>query len=166
MNGRDILGSDVGPIRIGFARVPTKTPVIGGPEVDPDTVQSPDKLGEALNTVQGAAAVSTQTQLSPSGGGLENYRSPLVLDLVKAGVHEQVLEKGLATGGIVSEEQMIMQVLSAGRPEEDGDVRAAATGGAGSEGSRPMGMYYSAIPMINDRPGMVGKRFDSSILSR
>jgi protein JSN1 len=59
---------------------------------------------------------------------VENYRSPLVIDLVKAGVHEQVLEKGLAKGGVVSEQQMIMQVLSGGRPEEDGDVKAAAGG--------------------------------------
>lgn len=160
LNGRDILGSDVGPIRIGFARVPTKTPIIGGPETTPDPSSSPDRLGSALNTVQGATSVSTETQLSPSGGGVENYRSPLVLDLVKAGVHEQVLEKGLATDGVVSEEQMIMQVLSSGRPEEDEDIRAAT-----AEGGRPMGMYYSAIPVINDRSGNgVVKRFDSARL--
>jgi protein JSN1 len=46
--------------------------------------------------------------------------------MVKNGVHEQVLEKGLATGGVVSEQQMIMQVLSAGNPNEDADVKAAA----------------------------------------
>jgi len=83
-----------------------------------------------LNTVKGATAVSTEQQLSPEGGGVENYRSPLVLDLVKAGVHEQVLENGLAQEGVVSAQQMIIQVLSAWR-EEDGDVRAAA----GSSGS-------------------------------
>jgi protein JSN1 len=70
--------------------------------------------------------VSTEQQLSAEGGGVENFRSPLVIDLVKAGVHEQVLEKGLAQGGVVSEQQMIMQVLSGGRTEEDLDVKAAA----------------------------------------
>ena len=126
MNGHDILGSDVGPIKIGFARVPTKSPVIGGPEDDPDT---PGHLGQmygGLDSVEGATAVSTEQQMSAEAGGLENYRSPLVLEMVKNGVHEQVLEKGLASGGVVSEQQMIMQVLSGGRAEEDGDVRAAA----------------------------------------
>ena len=75
--------------------------------------------------MKGATAVSAEQQLSVEGGGVENYRSQLVLDLVKAGVHEQVLEKGLAQGGVVSEQQMIVQVLSVGR-EEDDDVRAAA----------------------------------------
>ena len=54
------------------------------------------------------------------------YRSPLVLEMVKNGVHDQVLDKGLGNGGVVSEQQMIMQVLSAGRVNEDADVRAAA----------------------------------------
>ena len=124
LNGRDILGSDVGPIRIGFARVPTKSPTVGGSEAEEDT--SPSKLSEQLSTVNGAASVTSEQQVSVEGGGLENYRSQLVLDLVKAGVHEQILEKGLARGGAVSEQQMIMQVLGAGREHEDADIKAAA----------------------------------------
>jgi protein JSN1 len=147
----------VGPIRIGYARVPTKTPIIGGPEIDPDLARSPERFGEALSSIQGAAAVPTQQQLSPSGGGVENYRSPLVIDLVKAGVHEQVLQQGLASDGVVSEEQMIMQVLSAGQPGTASaeDVRAAA------EANRPVGMYYSSIPPMGDQStGQPFKRFD------
>lgn len=79
-----------------------------------------------LSQVKGAAAVSTEQQLSVEGGGVENYRSQLVIDLVKAGIHEQVLEKGLANGGVVSEQQMIMQVLSGDRADQDGDIKAAA----------------------------------------
>ncbi len=125
LNGRDILGSDVGPIRIGFARVQTKSPTLGRPDEE-EAHGSPNKaLREGLSAVKGAAAVSTEQQLSVQGGGVENYRSQLVLDLVKAGVHEQVLEKGLGQGGEVSEQQMIVQVMSSGR-EEDGDVLAAA----------------------------------------
>jgi protein JSN1 len=146
LNGRDILGSDVGPIRIGFARVPTKSPVIGGPENE----QVP-KLGEGLNTVRGATGVSTETQLSVEGGGVENYRSQLVLDLVKQGIHEQVLERGLAQDGAVSEQQMIMQVLSGARREEEADVRAAAE-------VRPPVTYYTTVPIIGDRQNM--RRFD------
>ncbi|KAL7420080.1 hypothetical protein Q5752_005045 [Cryptotrichosporon argae] len=138
LNGRDILGSDVGPIRIGFGRVPSKSPVLGGPDDE-----SPTRL-EGLGAIKGATSVSAEQQLSAEGGGVENYRSQLVLDLVKAGVHEQVLEKGLATGGEVSEQQMIMQVLSGGRVEEDGDVRAAAD-------VRPPASYYTSIPPPPDR---------------
>ena len=113
----------MGPIRIGYARVRTRSPNIGGTE-DESADGSQQALGEGLNTVKGAAAVTTEQQLSAEGGGVENYRSQLVVDLVKAGVHEQVLEKGLAQSGAVSEQQMIIQVLCAGR-EEDDDVRAA-----------------------------------------
>ncbi|KGB75087.2 pumilio domain-containing protein c [Cryptococcus deuterogattii R265] len=156
LNGRDILGSDVGPIRIGFARVPTRSPTIStahlGLPASPS--DSPTKLGVALNTVLGAASVSTEQQMSVEGGGLENYRSPLVLDLVKQGVHEQVLEKGLAgENGNVSDQQMIMQVLSS-QPDEDSDIKAAAD-------PRPPATYYTAIPPLPDRSM---RRFDTGKL--
>lgn len=112
--------------------------------------------------MHGAGAVSTEQQVSAEGGGLENYRSQLVVDLVKAGVHEQVLEKGLGHDGEVTEQQMVMQVLSTNR-EEDGDIKAAA-GESGvldlADGpeSRPPATYYTAIPLIQDRPH---RRFDS-----
>ena len=122
LNGRDILGSDVGAIRIGFARVPTRSPSLGGPEED-DT--APGGLSDQLSAVNGATAVPTEQQVSAEGGGVENYRSQLVIDLVKAGVHEQVLEKGLGHDGEVTEQQMLMQVLSQNK-EEDGDIKAAA----------------------------------------
>jgi protein JSN1 len=105
-----------------FARVPTKTSASN----EEGNVDGSAKLEEGLGSIKGATGVSPQKQLSSEGGGVENYRSQLVQDLVKAGVHEQILEKGLASEGTVSEQQMIMQVLSAGRTEEDPDVRAAA----------------------------------------
>ncbi|ORY22688.1 hypothetical protein BCR39DRAFT_473742 [Naematelia encephala] len=158
LNGKDILGSDVGPIRIGFARVQTRSPTIGGPENEsaPDSAHHTTigELSEGLSTVGGAEAVSTERQFSVEGGGLENYRSQLVVDLVKQGVHEQVLEKGFGKGGVVSETQMIMQVLSAGREAEDGDVRAAAD-------NRPPTTYYTSIPIITDRQM---RRFDATKL--
>ncbi|KIR68730.1 pumilio domain-containing protein c [Cryptococcus bacillisporus CA1873] len=156
LNGRDILGSDVGPIRIGFARVPTRSPTISTahPGLPASPSDSPTKLGVALNTVLGAASVSTEQQMSVEGGGLENYRSPLVLDLVKQGVHEQVLEKGLAgENGNVSDQQMIMQVLSS-QPDEDSDIKAAAD-------HRPPAAYYTAIPPLPDRSM---RRFDTGKL--
>jgi protein JSN1 len=136
LNGLDILGSDVGAIRIGYARVPTRSPSLGqSPDLNlslsftpnPKLAGSaPRKLSDALIAVEGATGVSPEKQTSAEGGGVENYRSQLVIGLVKAGVAEQVLERGLTDGGTVSEEQMIMQVLGGGRIEEEGDVRAAA----------------------------------------
>jgi len=123
LNGYEVLGSDVGPVKIGYAQVQTKSPFLGGPE------ESSPQIGQVLSGlghVEGAQSVTTAQQLSAGAGGVENYRSPLVLEMVKNGVHDQVLEKGLASGGVVSEQQMVMQVLSAGRMNEDEDVKAAA----------------------------------------
>jgi protein JSN1 len=97
------------------------------PKVRPNSHIPSTPLSDALSAVEGASGVSPERQTSAEGGGVENYRSQLVIDLVKAGVAEQVLERGLAAeGGTVSEEQMIMQVLGAGRKEEESDVKAAA----------------------------------------
>ncbi|EIW68956.1 hypothetical protein TREMEDRAFT_73973 [Tremella mesenterica DSM 1558] len=152
LNGRDILGSDIGPVRIGFARVPTRSPVIGGPEGEETT----PKLGSlsGLESVNGADSVPTEQQLSSENGGVENYRSPLVIDLVKNGIHEQVLEKGLATNGVVSEQQMIMQVLSGDGAEEDSHVRAAAE-------PRGPATYYTMIPGVHER---LSRRFEAAHL--
>lgn len=147
----------MGAIRIGFARVPTKSPSLGGPEEEKES----SDLKDQLEVVHGAGAVSIEQQVSAEGGGLENYRSQLVVDLVKAGVHEQVLEKGLGHDGEVTEQQMVMQVLSTNR-EEDSDVKAAAgellSSSRLTPESRPPATYYTAIPLIHDRPH---RRFDS-----
>lgn len=106
---------------------------------------------------------------------MENYRSPLVLEMVKNGVHEQVLEKGLASGGVVSEQQMIMQVLSGGRSEEDEDVKAAAGRSSRLQAHgpfpkpntyhlsefRPPVTYYTSIPNVLERPS---RRFEAAML--
>jgi protein JSN1 len=146
-----------------------KTPTIGGPE-DNDDEESAN-LTEKLSNVVGAAAVSSEQQTSAEGGGVENYRSQLVIDLVKAGVQDQVLQKGLGHNGEVTDQQMIMQVLSTDR-QEDGDVKAAA-GEWKQRGIRKMltgpdvaeprvpGSYFSSIPLIAERPG---RRFDSARL--
>lgn len=72
------------------------------------------RLADALNLVGGASIVPMEKQLSEGSGGLENYRSPLLLNLLKQGMHEKVLQKDLAVNGIVTEQQMIMQVFGNG----------------------------------------------------
>ena len=116
--------------------------------------------------MQGAAAVPTEQQISVEGGGVENYRSSLVLEMVKNGVHEQVLDRGLAPSGVVSEQQMIMQVLSGGRSEEDVHTRAAAgqlfafsaRATADMVEPRAPATYYTMIPNVHDRSV---RRFDA-----
>lgn len=82
-------------------------------------------LTNVLNLVSGASTVPMEQQLSEGGSGVENYRSPLLLDLIKQGMHEKVLEKDLGVNGAVTEEQMIMQVFGSGEGGEgDDEVRA------------------------------------------
>ncbi|CAO1617864.1 unnamed protein product [Sympodiomycopsis kandeliae] len=78
LNGRDLLGSEVGAVRIGFAKIPSR----GAEDVlinDP----SGDGLSEilpALDHLKGASAIPAEHQAL--SGGLENYRSNLVVDLL------------------------------------------------------------------------------------
>lgn len=128
MNGRDILGSDVGPIRVAYAKVPSKTSPLLGSETSPDPASGPldDSQFEDLVKLKGADSVPVEQQITAAAGGIENYRSNLAVDLVKSGVAEALLEKGWAPDGATSEQQMIMQVLSVGDPDEEHDVRAAS----------------------------------------
>lgn len=79
-------------------------------------------LGDALNLVGGASTVPMDKQLSEGSGGLENYRSPLLLNLLQQRMHEKVLEKDLAVNGAVTEQQKIMQVFDS--REDDHKLRA------------------------------------------
>lgn len=128
LNGRDILGSDVGPIRVAYAKVPTKASPLIGTEASPDPAKGSLDEGqlEDLINLKGADSIPVEAQISAAGGGIENYRSNLAVDLVKSGVAETLLEKGWAPDGATSEQQMIMQVLSVGDADEEQDVRAAS----------------------------------------
>ncbi|PWZ02756.1 hypothetical protein BCV70DRAFT_214278 [Testicularia cyperi] len=77
LHGRDVLGPEVGAVRIGFAKVPNKPSEAAAAAFDPS---SPDFQAamEALATLQGASAVPLEAQLR--GGNLKDYRSNLVMD--------------------------------------------------------------------------------------
>lgn len=124
LNGRDILGPEVGAIRIGFARVPVKA--VPGSSPDDSAMTSNlaiasnlASMGDmsvgasihALRQIKGAGSVPADQQVL--GGSIEDYRSNLVLDLVTAGEHTLVGNStdGLPNGGTgrmapVSEEQV------------------------------------------------------------
>jgi protein JSN1 len=174
LNGRDVLGSDVGAIRIGFARVPTRgsSGELGAAEENGNTsVQGIGDLSvgasiHALRNVKGASTISADQQVL--SGNVENYRSNLLLNLL-AGAADSVAEN--LPSSPVTEQQMIMKALSAGSPDSDADVQALA----GTFGFihvlstyhshlefRPPTMYYTTIPLVSDRTQ--SKRWDAAKL--
>lgn len=136
LNGRDVLGSDVGAIRIGFAKVPVKSGQegAGGPEESSSVVvQGVGDLSvgatiHALRNVKGASTIPADQQVL--GGAVENYRSNLLLSMIGSGTHN--VSDGLAKPpGLtpsVTEQQMIMRELSAGSTDAEGDIQALAGG--------------------------------------
>ncbi|KAF8590547.1 hypothetical protein K439DRAFT_1627813 [Ramaria rubella] len=165
LNGRDVLGSDVGAIRIGFAKVPVK----GGPEnmVLEETigvgVQGVGDLSvgatiHALRSVKGASAIPADQQVL--GGSVENYRSNLLLSMIGQGAHNGVslpdgLPKQAGWSPSITEQQMIMKELTKGSIDAEADIQALAD-------FRPPTMYYTTIPLVAER--QQNRRWDASKL--
>ncbi|KAL7416118.1 hypothetical protein BDY24DRAFT_413024 [Mrakia frigida] len=165
LNGWDILGPEVGAIRIGFARVPSKTAPNGVPFEASGMPGIADlSVGasiHALRQIKGVSDVPADQQVL--GGSIEDYRSNLVIDLIGAGEHKLVTSSEAAPTGpapwvaSVSDQQMIMRILSGGGndPQTEADVQSVA------EFATPA-TYYTAIPLINDRT--LNRRFDAAKL--
>lgn len=75
LNGQEILGPEIGPIKIGFAKVPSRMPET--PAFDNSV--NPAAAYQALKRLGGASAVPLDEQLA--SGHLENFRSPMALQL-------------------------------------------------------------------------------------
>lgn len=165
LNGRDVLGSDVGAIRIGFAKVPVKNGQDGAGAEDavPGPVQGVGDLSVgatilALRAVKGANTIPADQQVL--SGAVENYRSNLLLSMIASGVHAaSFTPDGLAKppGWIpsITEQQMIMKELSVGSADAESDIAALAD-------FRPPTMYYTTIPLVSERPH--NRRWDASKL--
>ncbi|KAG6896732.1 hypothetical protein C0992_006449 [Termitomyces sp. T32_za158] len=166
LNGRDVLGSDVGAIRIGFAKVPVKNGQEGSAGTEENAnivVQGVGDLSvgatiHALRSVKGASTVPADQQVL--GGAVENYRSNLLLSMVGSGGHTgPYLNDGLPkpAGWVpsVTEQQMIMRELSAGAADAEADIQALAE-------FRPPTMYYTTIPLVSERSH--NRRWDASKL--
>ncbi|KAI0303363.1 hypothetical protein B0F90DRAFT_1809585 [Multifurca ochricompacta] len=161
LNGRDVLGSDVGAIRIGFAKVPRS----GQEEAPSLNVQGVGDLSvgatiHALRSVKGASTIPVDQQVL--GGTVENYRSNLLLSMIGTGTHNTAFvndgtPKPAGWSPTVTEQQMIMKELSGGAPDADADIQALA-------GCRlpPPTMYYTTIPLVSERPH--NRRWDASKL--
>jgi protein JSN1 len=136
LNGRDILGSDVGAIRIGFAKVPVKN---GQETANGEEAPNPVAVGvgelsvgatiHALRSVKGATTIPAEQQVL--GGGVENYRSHLLLSMISSGQHSASfimdgMTKQQARAPSVTEQQMIMKELSGGSPDAEADILTLA----------------------------------------
>ena len=131
LNGRDVLGSDVGAIRIGFAKVPVKNGQEGNGSPDDNIVaQGVGDLSvggtiHALRHIKGASTVPTDQQVL--GGAVENYRSNLLLSMIASNLHNpQDPSKPPGWGTSVTEQQMILRQLSGNSPEAEADIQALA----------------------------------------
>lgn len=78
LSGRDLLGTEVGAVRIGFAKIPSRG-LEDAFAKDP-TGESIGEIVPALENLKGAATIPAEYQAL--SGGLENYRSELVADLL------------------------------------------------------------------------------------
>jgi protein JSN1 len=134
LNGRDVLGSDVGAIRIGFAKVPTKGGTDGNPNPD-ETAVNVQGIGDlsvgatihALRGVKGASTIPVDQQVL--SGSLENYRSNLLLSMIGSGMHNATYSTDGASktnvwSPLMTEQQMIMKELSGGSPDAEVEVQA------------------------------------------
>lgn len=135
LNGRDVLGSDVGAIRIGFAKVPVKSGAEGTGGLDETTNLSVQGVGDlsvgatihALRSVKGASTIPADQQVL--GGAVENYRSNLLLSMIASGTHTAAyIPDGIAKppgwAPSVTEQQMIMKELSVGSADAEADIQA------------------------------------------
>ncbi|KWU46568.1 ARM repeat-containing protein, partial [Rhodotorula sp. JG-1b] len=157
LNGREILGNQIGPVRIGFAKVPTK--VATAPFGNGDVAQTAAQNGigsyphiyDALSHISGVTGVPVEKQLAD--GQVQDYRSNMLVGLVAdehyATAHMFANGTGSApvetTPGSLNEMQLLMRELSQGDDELEEHVAAVAA-------DRPPKMYYTSIPLavLND----------------
>ncbi|KAL0947115.1 hypothetical protein HGRIS_013250 [Hohenbuehelia grisea] len=165
LNGRDVLGSDVGAIRIGFAKVPVKNGQEGNGEAENQNppIQTVGDMSvgatiHALRSVKGASTIPADQQVL--GGAVENYRSNLLLSMIGSGNHaSSFAADGAAKPGTqaasITEQQMVMRELSVGASDAEADIQALAE-------FRPPTMYYTTIPLVSERSS--GRRWDAAKL--
>ena len=134
LNGRDVLGSDVGAIRIGFAKVPVKNGQEGGGSPDENANVVAQGVGDlsvgatihALRGIKGASTIPAEQQVL--GGAVENYRSNLLLSMIASGMHNGPSDgvKPPGWSASLTEQQMIMRELSGGSADAEADIQALA----------------------------------------
>ncbi|GAA5931454.1 uncharacterized protein JCM15063_001472 [Sporobolomyces koalae] len=170
LHGREILGAEVGPVRVGFAKVPGKVVPGGGQDGAASLTNAANGLGSqtallgAVSQLDGANGIPVERQIAE--GHIQDYRSNLVVGLVSNGSYASAHALNSASNlfapgailptapgepqvetlrGSVNEQQLIMRELSQGDPDIEEHVQAVAI-------SREPMTYYNSIPLnvMND----------------
>ncbi|GAA6012454.1 hypothetical protein JCM11491_004337 [Sporobolomyces phaffii] len=171
LNGREMLGAEVGPVRIGYAKVPGKVVPGGAQDGSAPPATTANGLGShaglygAVAQLDGANGIPVERQIAE--GQIQDYRSNLVVGLVSNGHYASAHALNSASSnlfapgailpngpgepqvetlvGSVNEQQLIMRELSQGDPDLEEHVQAVAV-------SRPPMTYYHSIPLtvMND----------------
>ncbi|MCO5598644.1 hypothetical protein L7F22_052741 [Adiantum nelumboides] len=144
LNGREVLGSEMGTMRIGFAKVPSRNieqfPAYdGSPEYD-DAVQS-------LSQLKGAkyAAITPEEQIA--SGGLEHYRSNLIADLL----NQQQAQRQHETSTNVSSKQVNVRADSNNNiPKPAVTSSSSSIVPASDKGGVPLPAHMMPQPSISD----------------
>ncbi|CAH7689762.1 hypothetical protein PPACK8108_LOCUS24898 [Phakopsora pachyrhizi] len=89
LNGREIFGSEVPAVKIGYAKVPVKAPGMYTPSsqlegLGSESLAQQQLAYEALARMRGASAVPLDQQVF--GGNIQDYRSNLALSLLPNGI--------------------------------------------------------------------------------
>ncbi|KAH8920008.1 hypothetical protein BT69DRAFT_1223412, partial [Atractiella rhizophila] len=169
LNGREILGSEVGAVRIGFAKVPNKvgpglyTPgSVNAPAILEPSAQATATAYQDLRHVLGATAVPLEQQMM--SGALENYRSNLIVGLtngnssLRFSVPQQSTDlSGLTTVPLpsITDMQLLMKELGGDDPENSVHLDAVKE-------FRPPSTYYTSIPAPHTEDPHSGKKFTVS----
>lgn len=138
LNGREILGAEVGAVRIGFAKVPTK--IVNAPYIDPSVAQngigSSSATYHALQQLHGASGIPVDRQIAD--GSVQDYRSNLVMGMVGNSAYASagVLQSNGMPGeegsqfetvtASINETQLLMRELSGDGPLTEIHVQAVA----------------------------------------
>ncbi|CAO1629938.1 unnamed protein product [Parajaminaea phylloscopi] len=106
LSGREVLGAEVGAVRVGFAKVPGRQND-GALPTDPSSHDFA-LVAEQLDNLKGAAMISGEQQayagsstpaIAGNGHNLDNYRSHLVVELLKRKGAEQLSAPGEPSPG-------------------------------------------------------------------
>ncbi|KAA1072107.1 hypothetical protein PGT21_027926 [Puccinia graminis f. sp. tritici] len=91
LSGREILGSEVGAVKIGYAKVPVKAPGTFSPSAQMDGLTQDQQMAqqqlayETLARIKGASAVPLDQQIL--SGSIQDYRSNLAMSFIPNGIH-------------------------------------------------------------------------------
>lgn len=89
LSGREILGVEVGAVKIGYAKVPVKAPGTFSPSSQMDSMSN-DPINqqlayETLARMRGASVVPLDQQIL--SGSIQDYRSNLAMSFIPNGIH-------------------------------------------------------------------------------